>query len=102
MGKDKSESIGQKVEFTNQCHKDYKKLKRSQPGLLTAVNLTIDEIVKDPETGKELFTDLRGFRSVHIDEFCFRIVYRVEGHRVLVHAIRHRKDVYKEMSRRIR
>ena len=102
MGKDKNKSVAQGVEFTNQCRKDYKKLKKSQPGLLAAVNSQIGEIGRDPEIGKEMITDLMGFRSVRIDEFCFRIVYRVEGDRVLVHAIRHRKDVYQEMSRRLR
>ena len=102
MGKDKSKSVAQRVEFTNQCKKDYKKLKRSQLGLLAAVNSQIEEIGRDPEIGKEMITDLRGFRSARIDEFCFRIVYRVEGDRVLVHAFRHRKDAYQEMSRRLR
>lgn len=101
MGKDKNKSVAQRVEFTNQCRKDYKKLKRSQPGLPAAVNSQIGEIGRDPEIGKEMITDLMGFRSARIDEFCFRIVYRV-GDRVLVHAIRHRKDAYQETSRRLR
>lgn len=101
MGKDKITDIDRRVEFTKQSKKDYKRLKRSQPDLLTAVNSAIEAICKDPETGEEMVGNLAGFRSVHIDEFNFRIVHRLEGQRVIIHAVRNRKDVYQEMSRRL-
>ena len=91
------------VVLSNRCKKAYKKLiKKCDPKLKKIINNSIDELKTNSELGEKLTQDLNGMRSIHIEQFKFRIVYAVkEGNpqtMIVVHAIAHRKEVYDELS----
>lgn len=51
------------------------------------------------EYGKPLGGALRGFRRVRTGDY--RIAYQVQGDRVIIWAIKHRKDIYQELEKRL-
>lgn len=56
-------------------------------------------LAKNPKVGKEMERELDGFRSIRIEEFKFRIVYKINGKSVEIYAIGHRKNVYDLLQR---
>ncbi|MBI5630112.1 MAG: type II toxin-antitoxin system RelE/ParE family toxin [Elusimicrobia bacterium] len=50
--------------------------------------------------GKPLGGTLSGLRRIRTGDY--RIVYQVKGYSVIIWAVRHRKDVYREMETRLR
>lgn len=62
------------------------------PDLKRQVWEAIDDILKNPETGKSLSEDLAGYRSYRIGRY--RLIYRIEEERLVLEAIGSRKDIY--------
>ena len=91
------------VELSPRCDKEYKKLaKRCDPKLLKQINDCVDGLETNPNLGESLSQDLAGMRSIHINQFHFRIVYEVNdnpSHKITIHVIAHRKDVYSDLSK---
>ena len=56
-----------------------------------------------PRLGKELVGGLSGMRSVRIEEFLCRVVYRIDDDACAIHvdAMRHRSAVYEDLARRL-
>lgn len=48
--------------------------------------------------GKPLGGTMAGLRRIRVGDF--RIAYQVEGSRVIVWAVKHRKEIYAELARR--
>ncbi len=104
MEESKSPDIRYTVDLSARCEKVYKKLvKRCDPKLLEQINEVINSLETNPGLGEELTQDLKGMRSVHLNQFHYRIVYEVErdnSHaRVTVHAIAHRKEAYDKLTK---
>jgi mRNA interferase RelE/StbE len=62
----------------------------------------IERIAENPEIGKNLTHELRGLSSYRSGDY--RIIYRIQQAEILVIvlAIGHRKDIYKQASRKFR
>jgi len=103
MEESKNSSVESDVSLSKRCEKKYKKLaKKCNPKLLKMINDNIDQLETNPKLGEELSQDLEGLRSIHINQFHFRIVYEVEEcnprNKITVHVIANRKDVYSELA----
>lgn len=103
MGDGKGHSIKNTVTFTPRCNKAYKKLvKRCDPQLRKIIEDNISQLRVNSELGEELRQNLKGRRSIHIDQFKFRIVYEIkkDGREttIVIQAIGHRKGVYDDLA----
>lgn len=90
------------VYLTKRCERGYlKERKRMNPILLGEIESELVHLRTDPRRGNELAHNLAGYRSIHIDKFSYRIVYRVDNSSctVMIEAICHRKSVYKSLKR---
>lgn len=74
-----------KIEFTKQAQKDIAKLSPKLKNKLK--DILRNKIAKEPESGKPLLGQLKGFYSVRLS-FEDRIVYRIENNRCVVVVIR--------------
>lgn len=82
------------------CERRWKKIaKRADPALRAIVKKEIEGLETNPKAGKKMERDLEGFHSIRIEEFSFRIVYKISGDRVEIYAIGHRKEVYEQAHR---
>lgn len=61
--------------------------------LLERLKKNILKIIERPETGKPLRYALKGERSVHIKPY--RLVYAVDGDKLILLRFMHRKSVYR-------
>ena len=52
----------------------------------------IEKIINHPKTGKPLTHDLKGERSIRIKPF--RLIYSIEGDKLILMKFEHRKEVY--------
>ncbi len=103
MEKSKDPSITNTVSLSSRCEKSYKKFaKKADPKLFKIINDSINQLETNPELGQELSQNLKGMRSIHINQFNYRIVYEVEqgnpSNIITVHAILHRKNAYSDLS----
>jgi mRNA interferase RelE/StbE len=58
-----------------------------------------EKLTSYPEVfGKPLRRSLKGYRKLRVGDY--RIVFRIQGKKVLIFAILHRSVVYKEMEKR--
>jgi len=59
----------------------------------------LDELGRDPHTGKELKGELKGYWSLRVG--VYRIIYSIRRHEVVVEVLRihHRKEVYEKIRR---
>ncbi|MFH1182338.1 MAG: type II toxin-antitoxin system RelE/ParE family toxin [Candidatus Woesearchaeota archaeon] len=80
-----------RLRFSEEFKDDFKKIKDNALKLKIAKHLKKLEIL--PESGKPLQHNLKGYRSIRIPPF--RIIYRLEGDKLMVNCFEHRKDVYK-------
>ncbi len=103
MEKNKNSNVESDISLSPRCEKAYKKLaKRCDPKLLKIINESIDQLKINPNLGQELKQDLKGMRSIHINQFDYRIVYEVKENNpkniITVHTISHRKNAYSDLS----
>lgn len=70
--------------------------------LYGAIKECLDQLKTNPGLGKKLTGNLAGLRSARVDDFAFRIVYKVNDADciITVHAILHRSVVYHSVARR--
>ncbi|MBI5200661.1 MAG: type II toxin-antitoxin system RelE/ParE family toxin [Elusimicrobia bacterium] len=83
---------GFRIEFTPRAAKDFRALEAS---LQARVAGALERASDEPLSGKPLQGPFAGLRSIRVGEY--RVVYRPEpGSRsILVHAIGHRRDIYR-------
>ena len=59
-----------------------------------------EKLCSNPEVyGKPLRRSLKGYRKLRVGDY--RIVFRIQGKKVLIFAILHRSIVYKEIEKRL-
>ncbi len=75
------------IEFTKQAQKDLSKLTPKLKNKLK--DILRNKISLDPQSGKALVGDLKGYYSVRLS-FQDRIVYRIENNRCVVLVVRAR------------
>ena len=81
--------------------KSLKKTVRRNNRILDEVDCIMEKIVRYPEIGKELTSDLFGMRAVASADGKYRIVYKFENTRreVVIHAVGGRKRIYGDLAR---
>ena len=72
--------------------------KKLSPEIKDAVKAALKELAQNPNLGKELQEDLRGFRSYRIMRY--RVIYKVDtlDKNIVIWAIGHRRDIYENLS----
>ena len=65
------------------------------PDLKRRVWEALDEISKNPESGKMLEDELAGLRSFRIGKY--RLIYKVEADRLVLEAVGSRRDIYERI-----
>ena len=83
------------IEFDPKAAKEFKKLCRNNPSLLSRLTRNIDSLILSPFQGKPLTGNKRGCYSLR--EGDYRIIYEVYPTESIIHIIRigHRRDVYR-------
>jgi addiction module RelE/StbE family toxin len=82
------------VEFivpTDKFKDDVKKVR--DKGLKEKLRKQIEKIAEGPNFGKPLRYDLRGEWSIYVKPY--RLIYKVEGDKLILLRFEHRKEVYK-------
>lgn len=90
------------IKWTDKRKRDYKKRsKRMDPRLKKIVELEICLLDHDPRRGSELKWNLNDMRSVHIDQFSYRIVYETDyaTSTITLDSIEPRGRVYDNLGR---
>ena len=59
----------------------------------------VERIAADPDIGKRLTQELKGLLSYRSGDY--RLIYRISQEEILVLAVGHRKDVYRQTSRKL-
>lgn len=80
-----------KIIFSGKFAREFNKIK--DQNLKIRVLKNIKKIQELPESGKPLKYDFKGHRRLVINPF--RIIYRIEGNRIIINCFEHRKDVYR-------
>jgi mRNA interferase RelE/StbE len=76
-------------------------IKKMHPNLKRKLRASLDLIASKPDSGKALFDELEGLRSLRVSSF--RIIYRVaDPRRIEIIAIGPRKQIYEETARILR
>ena len=70
---------------------DIKKIK--DKGLKSKLQKQIDKVFANPNFGKPLRYDLKGELTIYVKPY--RLIYKVEGDKLILLRFEHRKDVYK-------
>lgn len=87
-----------KIVYTKEAKKDIDKLSLKKK---RQIKESIGRIAENSEIGKHLTRELKGFLSYRSGDY--RIIYRVfhKDILVIILTIGHRKDIYKQISRKI-
>ena len=91
-----------KIHMTDRCSRKYNKAgRRFPPRLHGLVESELASLQDDPCRGSELVWNLSGLRSIHIDQFSYRIVYEIDRDTctITIIAIDHRSSIYDELAR---
>ena len=78
------------IQFSDEFAKEYRKLTDKATRL--RIIARIRKLALLPESGKPLSHRLKGYRTVRIPPY--RIIYRLEGDRLIINCFDHRKSVY--------
>jgi len=72
-----------------------REIRHFTPFLKSLVREAMDQISKDPKSGKTLEDELSGLRSYRIGKY--RLVYRIETDRLNLSAVGSRRDIYERI-----
>lgn len=81
----------EKVIVTERFERDIKKLKNG--ALKRKIKKQIKKLIQHPYIGKSLRYSLKGERSIHVKPF--RLIYKIDGEKLILLRFEHRKKVYK-------
>ena len=103
MGKNTDSSVENIVRLSSRCEKSYKKLeKKGDKKLLKTITENIDELKINENVGHELIRDLKGYNSIRLERFKYRIIYKIQKSIsdtiVTIHVISHRNNAYSDFS----
>ena len=89
------------VRITDFGLKSRKKTVRRNDRIRGEIDCIVDKIVRNPEMGRELTSDLFGMKAVTSADGKYRVVYEVDDARreVIVHAVGGRRHVYDDLAR---
>lgn len=89
------------VRITDSSLKSLKKCTRRNQKAEDEINDLIGQLEITPEMGRELTSDLYGMRTISSDDNEFRIIYEIDEstNQVMIHAVGHRSNVYKNLAR---
>ena len=76
--------------FTEEFRNEFKKIKDKTTRIRIIKH--IKKLVILPESGKPLKHDLKNHRTIWIPPF--RLIYRIEGDKIIINCFDHRKEVY--------
>jgi addiction module RelE/StbE family toxin len=76
--------------FSEDFKNEFKKIKDKTTRIKIIKHIKKLEIL--PESGKPLQHDLKNHRTIRIPPF--RLIYRIEGDKIIINCFDHRKDVY--------
>jgi addiction module RelE/StbE family toxin len=76
--------------FSKEFKRDFKKI-RDKPTLLKVIK-QIKKLEVFPESGKPLQYAMKGHRTIRVPPF--RIIYRLEGNKIILVYFDHRESVY--------
>ena len=79
------------IKLSDKFKKQLKKIKEKTT--VFRIKESIKQILRNPEIGKPLRYDLKGFRSLRIDKS--RLIYVISGDTIIIMNLNHRKNVYK-------
>lgn len=77
--------------YTEKFEKDVKRFKDSS--LKDKLEKQIRKIIENPEFGKPLRYGLRGEWTIYVKPY--RLIYKVEGDKLILLRFEHRKEVYR-------
>lgn len=80
------------IEFSDECEKSFKKLKRRDLILFNQIRKKLEEIIKDPEHFKPLRNVLAGYRRIHFGSLV--LIYKIEGETVRIISLDHHDKAY--------
>jgi mRNA interferase RelE/StbE len=69
-----------------------KKLEKMDKQVKERIFVVLTEIMKNPEKYKPLRYELKGLRSARVGKW--RKIYRIDGDKIIILSIAHRKNVY--------
>lgn len=89
------------VSITDSGKKSLKKSTRRNQKAEDEINDMIGQLEVTPEMGRPLTSDLYGMRTVSSEDNEFRIIYELDesANQVIIHAVGHRSNVYKNLAR---
>jgi len=76
--------------FSEEFKEEFKKIKDKTTRLRIIKH--VKKLEELPESGKPLSYELKGHRTIRIPPF--RLVYRIEGEKIIINCFDHRRDVY--------
>ncbi|MBI4015687.1 MAG: type II toxin-antitoxin system RelE/ParE family toxin [Candidatus Aenigmarchaeota archaeon] len=76
---------------TDKFEEEIKKIKDGS--LKEKIKKQLKKIVERPEVGKPLSYDLKGERTIYIKPY--RLIYSIEGDKIILLRFEHRKEVYR-------
>lgn len=76
--------------FSEEFKNEFKKIKDKTTRIKIIKH--IKKLEQLPESGKPLRHDLKNHRTVKIPPF--RLIYRIEGDKIIINCFDHRKDLY--------
>ena len=89
------------VRITDSGMKSLKKSTRRNQKAEDEINDMIGQLEVTPEMGRALTSDLYGMRTISSEDNEFRIIYELDelAKQVMIHAVGHRNNVYKNLAR---
>jgi addiction module RelE/StbE family toxin len=78
------------IVWTHKFEQDFKKIR--DKGTQEKLEKQLRKITENPESGKPLRYALRGEWSIYVKPF--RLIYKVEGSKLILLRFEHRKEVY--------
>jgi len=79
------------VEYTDEFARSLRSVRDAKVRL--RIKRMVDKMIADPQCGRPLRYDLQGKRSLRLPPF--RIIYEVDGDRLILHAFENRDAVYR-------
>ena len=92
------------VRITDFGRRSLKRTIRRNGRIKDEIDSIVKRLVREPEMGKELTSDLFGMRAVSSSDGRYRVVYELESsrHEVVIHAVGKRKHVYDDLARMLK
>jgi len=85
--------IDLEVLFSKEFRKDFGKIK--DKSLRLKITKAITRLERNPDLGKPLKRSLKGHRRLRVGPF--RIIYRVDGEKIVMNLFEHRSVIYKAL-----